>query len=263
MIERMFYRIFANQSAIIMLIVIVLLLICSGEIAAQGFDWQYSSRLPSTSPTLFLGGSARVNYGFHTADTYFLGDEYRCGDYKSGKETGFSVGLAAEYWQTGVISIWCEAEYRNLSVIFSSTDEPQPFKLGGVVYSLSREFQMKSVFHAIETQGGIKWRFAPTHIHVFLGLRGTLSLKSTAEQTETILTPIEFTQTIRYGQTPLTGIRTLFITPLIGIGYDAELGRGIYATPTIRVGLPLMSYSSVTSWVNWDYSAGIKVLTHF
>ncbi len=263
MMKKIFSREVVKQSILCTLTTILFSFFLQCESAAQGFDWQYSSRLPSSSPTLFFGGTAKINYGFHKADIYELGDEYRCGDYKSGTETGFSACLASEYWQSGTLALWCEAGYRYSSVVFSSVTEPEPFKRDGVLYSLTREFEMKSMFHAIEVQGGIKWRFAPTHFHVLLGVRGTVALKSTVEQTETILTPVEYTQTIVYGQAPLSSMRILFITPVAGIGYDAELGRGIYATPKITVGLPLMSRSSVTSWTNWDYSAGITILTHF
>lgn len=260
----MIYQIVSpKNSAVCFVLPFIVLIFCAINVGAQGFDWQYSSRLPSGSPTLFWGGGAKVNYGFHSADIYTLGEEYRCGDYKLGKETGFSLALAGEYWETGALSVWGEAGYRFSSVTFSSIPESQPFKLGGVVYALSREFQMKAQFHAIELQAGIKWRFAPTHFHILAGVRGTLALKNTVEQTETILTPIEFTQAIQYGQTSLAGIRTFYLTPLLGIGYDAELGRGMYATPKVTIGLPLMSHSPVTSWESWDYSLGIVVLTHF
>ncbi|MBI3258347.1 MAG: hypothetical protein HYZ54_02535 [Ignavibacteriae bacterium] len=242
----------------------MLCFICSFDSSAQGFDWQYSSRLPSSSPVLFIGGGgSAILYGYHSADIYSLGEEYRCGDYKTGSETGFSGVISGEHWQTGVLSIWGEAGYRYSSVNFSSITDPEPFKRGGKEYSLTREFKMKSIFHSIEIIGGIKWRIAPTHIGILAGIRGDISLKSTVEQTESVVTPVEFiSEPFSYAQVPLTSIRTFYIAPIIGLGYDMELGRGIYATPKIIVGLPIMSRSSKISWKSWDVSAGIVILIH-
>lgn len=252
-----------RQSICSTLILIACFLLTKNDAVAQGFDWQYSSRLPSSSPSLFFGGGVKLNYGFHTADIYTLGDEYSCGDYKTGDETGFTVGLAAEYWQTGTISFWGEAGYRYSPAVFTSTTAPEPFKRNGGVDTLVREFQMKSVFHAIEIQSGVKWRFAPSHIHIVAGIRATIVMSNEVEQSETIVKPIDITESILYPTSKINSIYTVLVVPVIGIGYDMELGRGIYATPKITVGLPLMSYSSATSWKSWDYSAGITVLTHF
>lgn len=234
-------------------------------VSAQGFDWQYSSRLPSSSPVLFIGGGATFNYGLNTADIYSLGADYRCGDYKSGTETGFSAKVATEYWQTGVLSLWGEVGYRNSTVKFSSTTEPEPFKNKGKIDSLTREFLMKSIFHSIVIEAGVKWRIAPTHLNVVVGIRTDILLKNIVEQTEAIVTPVEFvppTTPFSYGSVSLTSFHTVNLTPIVGMAYDMELGRGIYATPKITAGIPLMSRSSVISWKSWDFSAGIVILTH-
>ncbi len=246
---------------------IVTMMVCFSStsiVLAQGFDWQYSSRLPSSSPVLFIGGGATFNYGLNTADIYSLGADYRCGDYKSGTETGFSAKIASEYWQTGVLSLWGEAGYRNSTVKFSSTTEPEPFKNRGEIDSLTREFLMKTIFHSIVVEAGVKWRIAPTHLNFIFGIRAELLLKNTVEQTESIVTPVEFVSPVpySYGNVSLTSFRSVYITPIVGIGYDMELGRGLYATPKITVGVPLMSRSSVISWKSWDFSAGIVILTH-
>ncbi len=226
---------------------------------SQGFDWQYSSRLPSAYPRLFFGGSVNGIYGFHTADIYSLGEEYRCGDYKQGVETGISAAAVGEYWSPGsMVAFWGMIGFRTSTTRFTSQPPSEPFRRNGVEFELSREFAMDVYLRALLMEVGVKYRIARTHAHLGIGLRTDLVLSTSAEQTETILTPVEFTQSIAYGEQTLTGMRRLLLTPIIAAGYDAELGKGIYATPRITVGFPMMSRSSRIDWTSIDLSGGIS-----
>ncbi len=229
------------------------------EARSQGFDWQYSSRLPSAYPRLFLGGSVSGIYGFHTADIYSLGEEYRCGDYKQGVETGISAAAVGEYWlPVSMVEFWGMMGFRTSTTRFTSQPPSEPFRRNGVEFELSREFAMDVYLRALLMEAGVKYRIARTHAHLGIGLRTDLVLSTTAEQTETILTPVEFTQSIAYGEQTLTGMRRLLLTPIIAAGYDAELGKGIYATPRITLGFPIMSRSSRIDWTSIDLSGGIS-----
>ncbi|MFN8361512.1 MAG: hypothetical protein U0264_16510 [Candidatus Kapaibacterium sp.] len=235
----------------------------SPRASAQGFDWQYSSRLPSTYPRLFLGGNISGIYAFHTADIYALGEEYRCGDYKKGTETGLAVSVAGEYWQTGSMAFWGMVGFRTSAVRFTAQTQPEPFRLNGEEFALRREFAMDAHLQSIAGELGVKYRLGKTHFHTGAGLRAELALKTTAEQTETILTPVQFTQSILYGQTTLNGMRSFLLTPFITAGYDAEIGKGIYATPRLVLGLPLMSRASSVDWNTIDISGGVSFFVSF
>lgn len=227
---------------------------------SQGFDWQYSSRLPSAYPRLFFGGSVNGIYGFHTADIYSLGEEYRCGDYKKGVETGVSASGAGEYWSSGSIAFWGLIGFRTSTVRFTSETRAEPFRRNGEEFELRREFAMDVYHRALMIETGVKYRIARTHAHLGVGIRTDIVFSTSAEQTETILTPIEFTQSILdpNGIQPLPEMRKFLLTPIIAAGYDAELGKGIYATPRITVGFPIMSRSSRIDWTSIDLSGGIS-----
>lgn len=249
----------------IMLVLFICILVCTTQDAqSQGFDWQYSSRLPSTYPRLFLGGSVSGIYGFHTADIYSLGEEYRCGDYKQGVETGISAAAVGEYWLPGsMVAFWGMIGLRTSTTRFTSLPPSEPFRRNGVEFELRREFAMDIYLKALLMEAGMKYRIGRTHAHLGIGFRTDLVLSTLAEQTETILTPVEFTQAIAYGEQRLTGMRTLLITPLLAAGYDAELGKGIYATPRITIGIPMISRSSVVSWSEIELTAGVSFLVNW
>ena len=235
----------------------------SHQAFSQGFDWQYSSRLPSSYPKFFLGGNISGIYAFHSADIYSLGEEYRCGDYKKGTETGLSVSAACEYWQTGSLAFWGMVGFRTSTVHFTSQTQPEPFRLNGEEFQLTREFAMDAHLQAISFDVGIKHRIARTHLHIGVGVRTEIVLTTTAQQTETILTPVNITGSIDYGVQPLTGMRRMVLTPIITTGYDAELGKGIYATPRIMIGLPLMNRAKSIDWTSIEISGGVSFFLSF
>ncbi|MBK9247090.1 MAG: hypothetical protein IPM69_03020 [Ignavibacteria bacterium] len=243
----------------------IFILVLSQNSFAQGFDWQYSSRLPSPYPRLFLGGSISGIYAFHTADIYSLGEEYRCGDYKKGIETGMTFSGVGEYWVTGMVAVQGMIGYKTSTTRFTAETEPEPFRRNGEEFELIREFAMDVYQKVLSIEAVVKYRIERTHAHLGVGIKTDFVLASTAEQTETILSPVEFTQSIKdpNGIQPLNGFQGLLLSPLISAGYDAELGKGFYATPRISISLPLMNKTSAADWTSIDISGGISILLSF
>jgi hypothetical protein len=89
----------------ILLIKILLIIIVFGTysnsnfVFGQGFDWQWSARLPFQAPRLYLGIGSQYGFQFASGDISFLEDKIQCQNFNDGTGNNYVLGLNFEYWE--------------------------------------------------------------------------------------------------------------------------------------------------------------------
>ncbi|MCZ2132574.1 MAG: hypothetical protein LC116_05175 [Bacteroidetes bacterium] len=225
----------------------------------QMFDWQYSVRLPFDVPGTFVGGGASFLESLHSATNFGeIGEDLQCGDYRYGSGAGFSVFASGEHWHSGQAAIGARLEFSRNYGKFTSAAAPVPFKLHGEIYELRREFALAVSLSSISAEVYGKWLVGGTHLHVGVSIAAGITVGKRLEQTESVIAPEEFAMAISYGESQADNISALSLRPALRIGYDAELGRGLYATPFISMGVPVFATSGTAGWRIWTFALGAQ-----
>ncbi len=234
---------------------------------AQGFDWQYSPRLPFNTPTLFLGVNYNLNYLIHNGYIDLrVGNAYCC-TFNSGIGVGSGYGFQIENWQTGDIAIFGLINYITFPGKFKAFDRPLKLPNGDeVIY----EHEFTSSLSYLMLDFGAKWRLLGTHIFVGGELKSGLLVGKSSKQIERIISPDYFTfndgsQLKEISDGIITDVNTFVISPGVRIGYDLNLGKGYYVSPTFNVGFPMINIAKANSaeWLTWNFSFGITLFRGF
>jgi hypothetical protein len=242
---------------------ILFLLIFAKEALAQGFDWQYSSRLPSASPTFFIGLTGEYNHLIHSGSLDFTEAQNHCATYTKGIGEGYSAGIRGEYWLTGLLAVYGEVLYVNSPGNFTVQAEPLP-RIG---QELLTEYNFNTVMNYFIIEPGIKYRLFDSHFHAGLGVQIGFLMNDNSEHKERIIGP---TNAPKFPTNPpsyeriiydgkISSLNTLFIEPRIQFGYDITYGTGKYATPKISLGIPVFDLTKSSTWKRWALSVGITI----
>ena len=86
---------------IIFVCVISILIFRGSNCFAQGFNWTYSWRLPSNSPTLFIGPYTEMVNIHDYVDFSSMGFAIDCCKYGNGSANNFKNGIMVEKWYKG------------------------------------------------------------------------------------------------------------------------------------------------------------------
>ena len=231
---------------------------------AQGFDWQYSARLPFKFPYLFGGVSYNSGYSQNHGKIYLQELEQTkmidCCNFTNG--TGFtnSFGLDIEYWQTGLLAFKGRLSYSVQTAKFSAT----PVTLPRIGYSVTYQNDLNSVLNYISLELQSKYRLYNSHFSFALGFETGLLVSNSLNATESIISPDyehfidgSTQRTIYKGK--MSNLSKINIIPKIYIGYDLNLGLSMYASPSFSVGFPLMNITQSAQWRAWHFDINISV----
>lgn len=227
--------------------IIILLLLITAETYSQGFDWQYSARLPFETPRFFIGISGIADFTYSDADLPLMEKEYRlCCSFQTGKGYSGSLGLNFEYWQRDY-SIFTKVMYGYYTSDFSIIGESYPIREGG---SLTSEYTASTAIHRIILEPGIRFRL----FNSFFSLDGSLRASVKIKDSYTITDSKAIVNDTYNPRIPdLYSINLQFI---LGFGYDFSIGLGKYSTISLYFGLPLTNMSSEGKWLPWSIGAG-------
>ncbi len=223
----------------------------SGHLFAQGFDWQYSARLPFETPKLYYG--ANVSYGIISSygKITFLENRISCPNFENGNGAKFSFGINAELWNTkNQFAYIASLNYDINSLTYNSYDSVPVSETVFAKYKSELELNFSNISAAF----GLKYRLLNSHFHVSGKVNLDFTITDNFNATERIANPDEipyWERNIANGN--IYDIRKITITPDISIGYDVELGRGIYATPKFSLEIPVMSMMENDSIKNLAY----------
>ncbi len=240
--------------------IIFFFFISQNKLISQGFDWQYSPRLPFETPDFFLGVNGNLSYYLHFGALDFT-ENYKCCTFTNGEGIGTIFGINAEYWQTPTIAFTGSLSYMTVPGIFEAEGEPLPVYPSGIYY-YKNEFNSKLSFVSSELEA--KWRLFLTHFFVGAGIRIGVLVSNKSEFYEKIVSPPEARfndgsqrRTIANGV--ISDIQPLFFNPKLNFGYDLNLGLGTYSSIIFSTGFPIVNVSKDSRWLTWVFQLNIKL----
>lgn len=230
------------------------------KLSGQGFDWQYSPRLPFETPTFFVGLNGNLAYYLHNGSIDFR-EIYKCCTFTYGAGFGSIFGINAEYWQTATIALSGSLSYMTVTGDFQADGEALPVYPSGLFF-YKNEFNTKLSYITIEMDA--KYRLFLTHFFAGVGIRLGFLVSNKSEFYEKIVSPPEARfndgsqrRTIANGV--ISDVQTMFFTPKLNLGYDLDLGLGTYSSIALSAGLPIINISKDSEWLSWIFQLNIKI----
>jgi hypothetical protein len=253
--------------------IIFILLFCFAalNLSAQGFNWQYSPRLPFDYPFVFAGLSGGADYFIHKGQLDLKEGKGDCCSFRTGTGIGTSFGLAGEFWYTGLIAFSAKLGVTFNNGTFLADGQATPFTEQGTSQRiLGRDtvlFQNKLVSNIgyLNLELGAKWRLMESHFHVGAAVEIGYLISNTFTQTESVVSPSWWvypalnTQQRTVASWTMTNVSKISFSPRIRFGYDLTFGLGMYATPMVTFGFPLQNIADTGSWQTWYFNIGITL----
>ena len=245
-------------------------MIIQTSVFAQGFNWQYSARLPFTYPYLFAGLNGNVNLLYHDTNLNLSEGKGDCCNYKIGRGIGSNFGLDVEYWLNWDLAVNLKLGYSINEGNFVADGAQLPFSVFDSEHRVIGhdtayfENKMTSRLNYLTFRAGGKLRLFGSHFHVGVSVGVSYLLTSRLIQTERVLMPdywiySDGSRERLIADYVLSDISKLYLSPGISFGYDLPLTLGIYATPSISLGFPLMNTAASGKWQTWYLSFGLSV----
>jgi hypothetical protein len=240
-------------------------------VRSQGFDWQYSSRLPFDFPYLFGGLNGSVGYSMHDALLNLSEGTGDCCKFQDGKGWSSSVGLKTEYWIDGLLAVNAQLSYFTNRAKFIAEGHKLPFTVfdsqgkivGHDTVLFGNEMEISVSYLTFEAGG--KRRLFDTHLFAGAALEFGYLVSNKTTQIERVVTPSYFkyndgSQVRTLGQHKISGMSKFLFTPKLLLGYDIPVGLDFYLSPVISVGFPVNNMSNEGSWKIWNFNFGISVM---
>lgn len=225
----------------------------------QGFDWLYDARMPSQYPSLFVGAQFQAGFAIVTMDALQSKATPLCGNYIDGSSSGYKASVSAELWNESGLSSWQFAlGLQTVSMAFN--DEKTYTLYENEVRNYLYRFTLESKTTFIFAEGFFKHRIAQTHFHTSAGLAVLVALSSgKTRQYGEILEPIDKVSLEEYGEATDLSLRSFQVQPILKFGYDVDMGKNLYGTPFLAIGVPVFSSIGNTNVRNWQLNIGISV----
>ncbi|MDA3844343.1 MAG: hypothetical protein PF588_08265 [Candidatus Kapabacteria bacterium] len=244
------------------LVILLLLFFSQNSGLAQGFDWQYSARLTFETPRIFIGATTDVSYLGHDADLNYAENDIACGRFSEGSGIGYSFGIKAEYWMSANSSYYAAVTYSYSPATFLMKDS-NPLDKETLLLT---EYEFNSDLSYINIQGGVNYRLGGSHFRVGLGARLGFIIANSSEHLERVISPKDrFTfpggtheRFISEGK--ISDLYTVNFLPELTLSYDLNLGLGKYASPFIRIGIPVMDIAANDPWKRYEFSIGTAIM---
>lgn len=238
------------------IVLILLVLIGSfGFVRSQGFDWQYSPRLPFKSPNLFAGVTLGYIQGNNSGSFDFLQNYTLCCSFANGMGSGIKFGVAGEWWIRGSLALDCELFYHTTTSNFSSQDSVPTRE-----YLIRRNYDFNSSQSFLGISIGAKKRLLGSHFSVLLGTAVEFETSDKNAYTYSIVAPDSLktgSQIITNGN--IAGYNKLLIVPYAGIALDLPLSEGLYSEMSLKLSTPVSDVIDDGNWRRYDVLFGVKV----
>jgi len=224
---------------------------------AQGFNWQYSSRLPMDYPEFFIGINAGLTY-FDNSGNIRL-DEAEvldCCKFSSGMGIGTSFGLSAEYWHLPDLSFFVNLKYSIDKHTFTKN------RMGEirVTDTLYYENELISSTNFLILEIGAKRNIEDSHFHYGLSIFTSILINNSNEITEKVIKPVYFPWSERVvSRGRISDLTSIYLQPKLRFGYDLDLGLSSYSTIAISIGMPIFDMTEQAEWRSWQIGAEIVV----
>ncbi|MCX6139293.1 MAG: hypothetical protein NTX15_00410 [Candidatus Kapabacteria bacterium] len=240
--------------------------VCTTVAAAQGFDWQTSPRKPYHIPKRYIGLEVGSGYTWHVGSLEYIEQEVgiTCCDYQSGHGVPLSINVVGEQWIEPSVSIVVGLGISLYNASFTTPSQSVPLSTGKL---LQTEYALRGSVTYVALSGGVNTRLLGTHFTVGAGLRMQLYAGGTLSQVERVLAPSDFTFTENprsrekaLGNSFLDNANRFQVEPYVQIGYDISVSNGFYLSPSVSLGVPLLSVTSSDQWRMLDLGARIRLM---
>lgn len=224
---------------------------------AQGFDWQYSSRLPFESPKTFFGFTSGVDYNIHQSEFNFIENYIPCCIFQDGKGIGYFAGLQSEYWFAPISAAYISILYSYTPAKFIIESDPLPILNSD---DLRTEYELDEQLMNTSLELGVKLRLFNSHFHISAGLRLNILIRNTGDYYERVLSHKDwYWDERKIVGAELPDVSSINVAPTLRFGYDASIGLGKYMVPEIIIGLPISNITTTQEWKRYFISASITV----
>lgn len=244
-------------------VLFLIMTLASVSAYSQGFDWQYSFRLPYSIPSKFIGLSAGYSINSSTGDFEFLEDYTPCCSYQQGQGNSLNLGIVTEYWIDGISAVNLSANYQLSKLLFSQT-VPIPRSDGINDYIAKYKYEMEETRNLLTIQPYYKYRLIHTHwaalagfnIHYLLNYQSTHSEEIISPEDERFIdgTNKRVIKSGMYGK-----YNTVNINPIIGLNYDFSIYRGYYTSFSSIVQIPLTNVIQNENWKEWKIQISLSI----
>ncbi|CAN5475069.1 hypothetical protein BH10BAC6_BH10BAC6_15860 [soil metagenome] len=245
----------------------LLITIQTVSLLAQGFDWQYSARVPTPSPIRFLGAEVMSGWTNQSGPLPYIQTDLglECCRYENGSGVPLSIGVGGEYWVSGDVAVTGMLGYRSQGANFTTSGDTLPRVGKDAVIT---QYELTARLHYAVVTAGAKMRLFETHLTLGLGARFMISIGSSSTQTESIIQGSGYSfgngsQAMALTSTSLNDLKPFVVVPYLQLGYDISVSTGMYLTPTFSIGIPVMSVSSNSTWRMTDLGVGIRLMKGF
>ncbi|GDX66076.1 hypothetical protein LBMAG36_11430 [Chlorobiota bacterium] len=248
---------------IIFVFVLSILTIKGSNCLAQGFDWTSSWRLPSTSPTLFIGPYTEMVNMHDYVDFSSMGFAIDCCKYGNGTANNFKNGILVEKWFKGNYSFTVKLGYYSYTSNFNGetlSNQIQAFDTNKILFvdTLRTRFSL-----AVKNQNVYdisllaKSRLFETHASISGGINCIIQDGIAAQKIEEVLNPgfeREIPNTVELGS-----MTSFIVSPVVQIEYDIDLGSGKYAKVFANTQYSINSRSQNADWDTLIFGAGLSI----
>lgn len=251
-------------------ILFVFLLGSVDVLRGQGFDWQYSSRLPTNYPSFFLGATGSGMWSRHTASMKYEailpnGKLCDCGAvFRSAEGLDWSVGITAEYWLPNLnMALYGMLQVEQHSATFTSPGRELP--LNPNVYTISSiatTYTLQTQTLNISIDAGLKIKLAPIPIFAAVGVQGSSVLvrQLNLQEEATISTFRYFASNL---PTDFITFQPFVLSGRAALGVDIPLTRSVYASPAVFATIPFSSIIRGNEWSRLSFGVQVSLLYGF
>lgn len=250
---------------IIYVCVISILIFRGSNCLSQGFNWTYSWRLPSNSPTLFIGPYTEMVNIHDYVDFSSMGFAIDCCKYGNGSANNFKNGIMVEKWYKGNYSFTVKFGYYSFTSDFNgetlSNQILRPDPTNKIIYrdTLLTRFSLavknKNIY---DISLLAKSRLFETHASISGGINCMIQEGIDAQKIENVLSK-DYEKKIPDIPVELGSMTSFIVSPIAQIEYDIDLGRGKYAKVFANTQYTLNSRSQITDWSTLIFGAGLSI----
>ncbi len=234
--------------------VILILILLTGELLSQGFNWQVSKRYPVEMPDEFYGLGLEYSMGIETGDFNLLERMIPCCRFTDGSSNSFAINIFREKWLKNGNSYFI---YGNIKFLNSN------FEINNKEAIRDGIFETKYIFDSKTTRLGIggayKIKFDDVSINLIGGSEINLSIKQSDEYRErAVSNNVPFDERILFEGT-VGNYNKIQLIPFIEVSKDLDMGYGMYATTGLRLNYTLNSQLQDESWRSLFFSVNVRV----
>lgn len=233
------------------------------QLYAQGFDWQYSARLPTGYPSFFVGLSGTVGGQQFSGDIHYTQGVVLCGAFSEGSGKGISIGVQVDDWITPWWTLTGALRYESFNGLFSAAGDTLQRAPNAPPTIVAYEIDSDFSYGVLDV--GARYRpFPSAKVFVGAGVQLGVLLSHSTVQRQRIVSPAEQRfadgsqeQSLRDN---ITGFRSFFAAGRVSAGIDIPLAKSLYASPALYASIPVLSMVPNTSWQRVGYGVQVSIV---